>query len=358
MAQVPAAASAISMRLAQVAVLAALLAAPELMALARFRDLYTFVQYSGYTGLAEYAATAANAITWPVLVLGLPGLIIGLLVRQRRATTSAAAALVLYLALTATLVIFPAAANLAPQLEPTRLMPLQRFLTIYLAAVAFWFILSWVDLQDCALEAVVGAGARHRGCRGDSPRADAASGRSSARSGIARDSASQSLLRGDVGAAGASGSRGRPSERPMRRRLPVPRCWCLGRRSRGISNSGRRCGPSDHSFTITGSGIGTPTTRGRRATTFWPGTITLTPSAPSSATISHVMASAPWSSPGARARSRPRRRSCARCGEGVYDVYSVVDPVTTVTFGDQNATSTRVRQSANRGDERAAPAPR
>jgi hypothetical protein len=41
-------------------------------------------------------------------------------------------------------VIVPAAANFTPQLEPTRLMPLQRFLTIYLAAVAFWFILSRV----------------------------------------------------------------------------------------------------------------------------------------------------------------------------------------------------------------------
>ncbi|MDF2759027.1 MAG: hypothetical protein K0S99_1659, partial [Thermomicrobiales bacterium] len=92
----------------------------------------------------EYAVTAASTVTWPALVLGLTGLVIGLLVRLRPATTSTAAGLVLYIALTATLVIFPAAANLAPQLEPTRLMPLQRFLTIYLAAVAFWFILSWV----------------------------------------------------------------------------------------------------------------------------------------------------------------------------------------------------------------------
>jgi hypothetical protein len=134
----------LSMRLAQVAVLAGLLAAPELMALARFRDLYTFVQYSGYSGLIAYAVTAANAVTWPVLVLGLLGLTIGLLSAQRPGTTSAAAALIVYLALTATLVLFPAAANLAPQLEPTRLMPLQRLLTIYLAAVGFWFILSWI----------------------------------------------------------------------------------------------------------------------------------------------------------------------------------------------------------------------
>src|SRR5687768_1171078 len=132
------------MRLARVAVMAGLLAAPELMALARFRDLYTFVQYSGYSGLIPYAMTAANAVTWPVLALGLLGLTIGLLSAQRPGTTSAAAALILYLALTATLVLFPAAANLAPQLEPTRLMPLQRLLTIYLAAVGFWIILSWV----------------------------------------------------------------------------------------------------------------------------------------------------------------------------------------------------------------------
>ena len=134
----------LTLRLAGVAILAALLAAPELMALARFRNLYTFVRYSGFAGVTEYALTAANGVTWPVLALGLTGLVCGLLFRRRQATTSAAAALVLYVALTATLVTFPTAANLVPQLETTRLMPLLRFLTIYLAAVAFWFMLSWV----------------------------------------------------------------------------------------------------------------------------------------------------------------------------------------------------------------------
>jgi len=144
--QVPAAAGfgVISLRLAQVAAVAALLAAPELIALARFRDLYTFVQYSGYSELNEYAVTIANAVTWPVLALGLVGLVIGVLSRQRLATTSAAAALVFYMMFTASLMVVPWAADLAPQLEPTRLMPLQRFLTLYLAAVGFWTILSWV----------------------------------------------------------------------------------------------------------------------------------------------------------------------------------------------------------------------
>jgi hypothetical protein len=144
--QVPAAArfGLISIRLAQVAAVTALLAAPELIALARFRDLYTFVQYSGYSDLTEYVVTSANAVTWLVLALGLLGLILGLLARQRPATTSAAAALVFYMLLTVSLVVVPSAAGLAPQLEPTRLMPLQRFLTLYLAAVGLWTILSWI----------------------------------------------------------------------------------------------------------------------------------------------------------------------------------------------------------------------
>ena len=133
---------ALTLRLAQAAVLAVLLAAPELMALARFRDLYTFVRYSGYSGLTEYAVTSANGLTWPMLILGVAGVVLGLLFRWRLATVSAAAALVVYVAMTATLVIVPAAASLAPQLEPTRLMPLQRYLTIYLAAATFWFVLS------------------------------------------------------------------------------------------------------------------------------------------------------------------------------------------------------------------------
>ena len=41
----------LSLRLAQVALVAGLLAAPQLMALARFSDLYTFVKYSVYPGL-------------------------------------------------------------------------------------------------------------------------------------------------------------------------------------------------------------------------------------------------------------------------------------------------------------------
>ena len=136
-----------TLRLTLVAGITTLLVAPELVALARFRDLYTFVVYSGYNGLAEYGVKAARGVTWPVLGLALVGLALGLINRRRPATTVVAAALLVYLALTATLVVVPAAAALAPQLEPTRLMPLQRLLTIYLAAVGSWMILSWLSVR-------------------------------------------------------------------------------------------------------------------------------------------------------------------------------------------------------------------
>jgi hypothetical protein len=131
-----------TVRLAWVVGVTALLAAPELVALGRFSKLYTFVTYSGYNGLAEFGAKAAKGVTWPVVGLALVGLAFGIIDRRRPATTTVAWALLVYLTLTATLVVVPAAASLAPQLEATRLMPLQRLLTIYLAAIASWILLS------------------------------------------------------------------------------------------------------------------------------------------------------------------------------------------------------------------------
>ena len=97
-----------------------------------------------------------------------------------------------------------------------------------------------------------------------------------------------------------------------------------------------------HSFTITGSGTGTPTTPGRRAMPFGPGTTTPIRSAPWSATylarhgIGAVVVTGPTSETAATSPLlRPVRK-------GVYDVYSVIDPVTTVTFGDQNAESLEI----------------
>jgi hypothetical protein len=149
-----------------VAALAALLAAPELISLARFGDLYVFVRYSGYETAGDYLAAAASAVSWPVLLLAVAG--VGMVlggwagVRQRQtpvaetpispavrpvATRAVTLALLLYVLLTIAIISVPSVAALAPQLEPTRLMPLQRFLTLYLAAIAVWLAVSWVNAK-------------------------------------------------------------------------------------------------------------------------------------------------------------------------------------------------------------------
>ena len=155
-----------AVRLALSATITALLAAPALLALVRFGDLYTFVRYSDYDSLGAYAATAATAVTWPVLILALLALVFALISRERIASAAVAMALILYVLITVAIAFVPAAANLAPQLEPTRLMPLQRFLTIYLAAVAVWLVLSailsrlkvkWTDACPLLATALAGA---------------------------------------------------------------------------------------------------------------------------------------------------------------------------------------------------------
>jgi hypothetical protein len=55
-----------------------------------------------------------------------------------------AVSLVVYAVFTAAIAFIPWVSRLAPQLEPTRLMPLQRYLFIYLASVATWHILTWL----------------------------------------------------------------------------------------------------------------------------------------------------------------------------------------------------------------------
>jgi hypothetical protein len=128
-------------RLAMVAALAALLTAPQLLSLARFGDLYAFVHYDRYEGIAEYLTRTGHAASPAVAALSIAGL--GLAVASRWLGSQAAATtLVLYVALTLAVSFVPLVAALAPQLEPTRLMPLQRLLMIYLAAVAVWVIIN------------------------------------------------------------------------------------------------------------------------------------------------------------------------------------------------------------------------
>ena len=102
-------------RTALVALTALLLAAPELISLARFGGLYAFVHYSGYEGIADYARTSAAAVTLPVIVLAVAGAAMGLASRMRLATRSVSTALIIYVTMTAVMAMAPGAAALVSQ---------------------------------------------------------------------------------------------------------------------------------------------------------------------------------------------------------------------------------------------------
>ncbi len=134
----------VSTRLAVVATLTAFLAAPELIALLRFADLYDFVQYEGYAGLGDYLRHAVDAVSRPVFALGVGGLILAWLTPAGAVTRAVAASLALYVGATLVLATDQTGYSLGRQLEATRLMPFQRLLTIYLAAVAFRHVSWWL----------------------------------------------------------------------------------------------------------------------------------------------------------------------------------------------------------------------
>lgn len=114
----------------------ALLAAPELVALLRFSPLYAFARYQQYEGGGDFLAAAIGAVGLPIFGLGLAGAVVAWLLPRRPAARAAAVGLLLYAGATLLFAAQPAAAALVPQLEAPRLMPFQRFLTLYLAACA------------------------------------------------------------------------------------------------------------------------------------------------------------------------------------------------------------------------------
>lgn len=135
-------ASIVAARAAVVGIGAALLAASELVALLRFSHLYVFKHYESYEGIGAYWASSVEAVSPPVFALAVLGFVCCWtpLGRARPGIRAAALALALYAGFTWT-----AATGALPvgQLEATRLMPLQRLLTIWLAAAAVGMAVEW-----------------------------------------------------------------------------------------------------------------------------------------------------------------------------------------------------------------------
>jgi hypothetical protein len=120
-----------------------LLTAPLLIALARFNDLYYFVTYERYDTWREYWDASTVAVSRPLLWLGLVGLIGVFLLPELRAGRFVAFTTIAYV-LTTILLSGLVRGPSIEQLEATRLMPFQRALTFYLAALGVYVGLSLV----------------------------------------------------------------------------------------------------------------------------------------------------------------------------------------------------------------------
>lgn len=110
---------------------AALLAAPLLVPLIRYRDLYFFVHYERYDSVGTYWSNTQTAVSPPVLGVAVVGVGLALFSVRFPVARVFAVTLIGYAVLTLVLSWSP---DLIEQLEPPRLMPFQRLLVIYFAA--------------------------------------------------------------------------------------------------------------------------------------------------------------------------------------------------------------------------------
>jgi hypothetical protein len=144
-------------RTALLTLLTACLSAPQILSLIRFGDLYFFVRYETYESFSEFLDSSVRAVSSPVFVVSVAGLTLVLLLR-RRLPVSAVAAITLILYMTVTVVVaeLEGTAFAIEQLEPTRLMPFQRLLMIYVASVGLYAILRQVIRQPVMTDVVLG----------------------------------------------------------------------------------------------------------------------------------------------------------------------------------------------------------
>ena len=120
-------------RLVVSAVVPALLAAPVLVSLVRYDDLYFFNRYSWHDDVAALVSATVSTVTLPVAIAAAVGAVVAAGDPERPGARVVTLCAGLYIAAT---VILNAArdSSALDQLEATRLMPFQRLLLLYLAA--------------------------------------------------------------------------------------------------------------------------------------------------------------------------------------------------------------------------------
>ena len=124
-----------TLRLLAIAGVSALLAAPELVPLIRFRSLYFFIRYTSYGSVIDYLVASIDAVSVPGFLFAIAGVVAAAVVLLPRHSVDEDGRRRSRPDVVTTLVFSFGATSLIEQLEATRLMPVQRLLSLYAAAV-------------------------------------------------------------------------------------------------------------------------------------------------------------------------------------------------------------------------------
>ena len=131
------------LRLGTVAGISGLLGASEILSLIRYRDLYYFVNYEQYDASATYWMGSVRAVSTPVIWLAVLGAVWALVSPRFPVARMASVALGFYVLVTLFLSGAIIDVDFIQQLEAPRLMPFQRMLTLFMAA---FFIARLIDV--------------------------------------------------------------------------------------------------------------------------------------------------------------------------------------------------------------------
>lgn len=131
----------LGLRIAALGAIAFALSAPELLSLARYEDLYFFVQYSGYADVDAWWNSSNTALWTPIFALALGGVATSIVLPDRPFMRTVGLTAVIYMGTTAGLIAW--GGSIVEQLELTRLMPFQRMILFFLAALFINDVLSY-----------------------------------------------------------------------------------------------------------------------------------------------------------------------------------------------------------------------
>lgn len=134
--------------------LGGLLLGPLLISILRFRSLYYFVIYERYDSFSEYWQASVTAVSGPIFALAIIGFVAVFFVQDFVAGRLVALTLIAYVTMTILLSGLTIGPNIE-QLEAIRLMPLQRALMLYLAALGVYAILRGVSASAPRWQAAI-----------------------------------------------------------------------------------------------------------------------------------------------------------------------------------------------------------